>query len=108
MIKGIVFLAFNQTNPRRSGNTGEKVENENWISMQERGETTAFDTFEGLFSTAKEAIKNERCEKMKKITMDIPAELLEKLDDLAEKADRSRSQQIRYILACLLGEKDEN
>ena len=46
--------------------------------------------------------------KIKKITMDIPAELLEKLDDLAEKADRSRSQQIRYILACLLGEKDEN
>ena len=26
--------------------------------MQERGETTAFDTFEGLFSTAKETIKD--------------------------------------------------
>ena len=46
--------------------------------------------------------------KMKKITVDLPVELLEKLDDLAEKAYRSRSQQIRYILTCLLGEKDEN
>ena len=28
-----------------------------WIEMTERGETTAFDTFKGVFATEKEAIK---------------------------------------------------
>lgn len=28
-----------------------------WVEMTERGETTAFDTMQGMFATAKEAIK---------------------------------------------------
>lgn len=35
---------------------------------------------------------------MKKITVDLPEELLENLDKMARSAERSRAQQIRHIL----------
>ena len=45
---------------------------------------------------------------MKKITVDLPAELLAKLDELAKQAERSRSQQLRHILNALFSEERDD